>query len=115
MGTVQPSLHYKYMQHLVFCTVCSYLYSLFVRQHSWVYMDQLEWLLVRLKIHVPPIQCVLKHCGVDIMCAHDKTILGLARHSWGVKKSFQSLSHTSPNKDIVQKCDVLLAMVVTCR
>ena len=24
MGTVQPSFHYKYMQHLVLYTVCSY-------------------------------------------------------------------------------------------
>ena len=50
MGTVPPSFHYKYMQHLVLYTVCSYLHRpggacIPVASAS--------------PIYVPPTQCVL--------------------------------------------------------
>ena len=73
------------MQHLVLYTVCLYCVSLHVPAGACILVTSVS------PVHVPPIQHVLKHCGVIIINLYilyiykSKTILGHPSCSWGVK------------------------------
>ena len=71
MGTVQPSFHYKYMQHLVNikCVHIAIFMSLHGPAGAFIPVASAS------PIHVPPVQYVHKHCG-----AHKHYIINIYMH-----------------------------------